>query len=86
VGEIFKKIVLEGEYIPKGEPEPIPKAEQQSPEYITPNDENNIKRLVWDISAVTSALKGAGHSQCGQQSGQGQPANPRKRLRCSTCR
>lgn len=48
VGELLEKIVLEGDYLAKGEPDPKPDVKTGlAKEYITGNDENNIKKVIW---------------------------------------
>jgi hypothetical protein len=58
VGELLERVVLEGEYIAKGEPEPKPEA---PPEYLTYNDMNNLRNIIW-VAAGKGYVNGSmGH-------------------------
>ncbi len=60
VGEILQTIVLEGEYIPKGEPDPIPIPE--TPEYLTPQQEQTLSHCAYLVSHQMSAPKSVAHA------------------------
>lgn len=46
VGELLQTIVLEGEYIPRGEPEPA----QAAPEYLNSQQEQTLSWLAWRVA------------------------------------
>lgn len=58
VGEILQTIVLEGEYIPRGEPEPI----QSTPEYLTPQQEQTLSHCAYLVSHQMPAPRSVAHA------------------------